>query len=137
MSIFYYRFGIVILMWISHVSLSNCPSCQLLYTFGVHSLSWFHFLYPSLCEKGGQWLVTGLWLSPVYSTNWSDFHDMTDILLKVVFNTITLTHIYYYQTLRYSAFMLLNCMCLTTQGQTINTMLFIFLVKNVEPSEQS
>jgi hypothetical protein len=27
-------------------------------------------------------------------------------------------------------------MCLTTQGQTINTMLFICPVKNVEPSEQ-
>ena len=25
--------------------------------------------------------------------------------------------------------MLLNCMCLTTQGQTINTMLFIFLLR--------
>ena len=33
--------------------------------------------------------------------------------------------------------MFLNCMCLTTQGQTINTMLFVFPVKNVEPSEQS
>ena len=100
MCICYYIFGI--LMWISHVSLSNCPSCQLLYTFGVHSLSWFHFLYPSLCDKGGQWIVTGLWLSSVFSTNWSDFHDITDILLKVVFKT---------------------------QDQTINTMLFVCLVK--------
>jgi hypothetical protein len=32
--------------------------------------------------------------------------------------------------------MLLNCMCLTTQGHTINTTLFVFPVKNVELSEQ-
>jgi hypothetical protein len=65
MCIFYYIFSTVILMWICHVSLWNCPSFHLLYTFSVHSLSWFHLLYPSLCDKGGQWLMTRLWLSPV------------------------------------------------------------------------
>jgi hypothetical protein len=43
----------------------------------------------------------------------------------------------YYQKLNYNVYMLLNCMCLTTQVQTINTMLFVFPVKNMKLSEQS
>jgi hypothetical protein len=38
-----------------------------------------------------QWLTTGWWFSPgspVSSTNKSDHHDMTEILLKVGLNTI-------------------------------------------------
>jgi hypothetical protein len=38
--------------------------------------------------------VTGWWFSPgtpVSSTNKTDCHDITEILLKVVLNTITLT----------------------------------------------
>jgi hypothetical protein len=38
--------------------------------------------------------VTGLWLilgTPVSSTNKTDRHDITEILLKVALNTITLT----------------------------------------------
>jgi hypothetical protein len=38
--------------------------------------------------------VTGLWFSqgtPVSSTNKTDRHDLTEILLKVALNTITLT----------------------------------------------
>ena len=41
-----------------------------------------------------QWLATGRWFSPgtaVSSTNKTDLHDITEILLKVVLNTITLT----------------------------------------------
>jgi hypothetical protein len=41
------------------------------------------------------WLVAGWWFSPgttVSSTNKTDCHDITEILLKVVLNTITLTH---------------------------------------------
>ena len=41
-----------------------------------------------------QWLATGRWFSPgatVSSTNKTDHHDMTEILLKVALNTITLT----------------------------------------------
>ena len=37
-----------------------------------------------------QWLTTGRWFSPVSSTNKTDRHDITEILLKVVLNTIIL-----------------------------------------------
>ena len=48
----------------------------------------------TLCDKVCQWLVTGRWFSPgtpVSSTNKNDRHDITEILLKVALNTITLT----------------------------------------------
>ena len=41
-----------------------------------------------------QWLVTGRWFSPgtpVSPTNKTDRHDITEILLKVALNAITLT----------------------------------------------
>jgi hypothetical protein len=43
------------------------------------------------CDKVCQWLATGQWFSlatPVSSTNKTDHHDITEILLKVVWNTI-------------------------------------------------
>ena len=45
----------------------------------------------TLCDKVCQWLVTGRWFSPgppVSSTNKTDCHDITEILLKVALNTI-------------------------------------------------
>ena len=51
-------------------------------------------LSKTLCDKVCQWLVTGQWFSPSTlgsSTNKTDRHDITEILLKVVLNTITLT----------------------------------------------
>ena len=51
-------------------------------------------LDTTLCEKVCQRLATGLWFSPdtpVSSTNKTDRHDTTEILLKVAINTITLT----------------------------------------------
>jgi hypothetical protein len=39
--------------------------------------------------------VAGLWFSPgtpVSSTNKTDQHDITEILLKVALNTLTITH---------------------------------------------
>jgi hypothetical protein len=41
----------------------------------------------TLCDKVCQWLATGQWFSPgtpVSSTNKTDRHDITEILLKVV-----------------------------------------------------
>jgi len=49
---------------------------------------------PTLCDKVCQWLATGRWFSPgppVYSTNKTDRHDITEILLKVALNTIKQT----------------------------------------------
>jgi len=48
----------------------------------------------TLCDKVGQWLATGRWFSPglpVSSTNKTDHQDMTEILLNVALNIITLT----------------------------------------------
>jgi hypothetical protein len=48
-------------------------------------------LDTTLCDKVYQWLATGLWFSPgipVSSTNKTDRHDITGILLKVALNTI-------------------------------------------------
>jgi hypothetical protein len=49
----------------------------------------------TLCDKVCQWLVTGRWFSPgppVSSTNKTDRHDITEILLKVALNTIKQTN---------------------------------------------
>ena len=43
------------------------------------------------CDKVSQWLVTGQCFSTVSSTNKTDRHDITEILLKLALNTITLT----------------------------------------------
>jgi hypothetical protein len=51
-------------------------------------------LDTTLCDKVCKWLATGRWLSsgtPASSTNKTDRHDITAILLKVTVNTTTLT----------------------------------------------
>ena len=51
-------------------------------------------LDTTLCDKPCQSLVLGRWFSPatpVSSTNKTDRHDIAEILLKVVLNTIALT----------------------------------------------
>jgi hypothetical protein len=53
--------------------------------------SWRGDLVTTLCNKICQWLATGRDFSPgtpVSSTNQTDRHDITEILLKVVLNTI-------------------------------------------------
>jgi hypothetical protein len=48
-------------------------------------------LDTTLCDQVCQWLVRGRWFSPctpVSSTNKTDHHDITEILLKVALNTI-------------------------------------------------
>jgi len=49
-------------------------------------------LNTTLCDKVCQWLATCLWYftgTPDSSTQTTDRHDITEILLKVVLNTIT------------------------------------------------
>ena len=43
----------------------------------------------TLCDKVCQLLATGRRFSPVSSTNKTDCHDITEILLKVALNIIT------------------------------------------------
>ena len=48
-------------------------------------------LDTTLCDKVCQWLVAGRWFSPgipVSTTNKTDRHDITEILLKVALNII-------------------------------------------------
>ena len=56
------------------------------------SCSWWStgVLDTTLCDKLCQWLATGQRFSPVSSTNKTDHHNITEILLKVVLNTINL-----------------------------------------------
>ena len=56
----------------------------------VESSSWRGVLNTTLCDKVFQWLSVALW-TPVSSTNKIDHHDITEILLKVSLNTISLT----------------------------------------------
>ena len=49
----------------------------------------------TLCDKVCQWLATCLWFSPgppVSSTNKTDHHDITELLLKVALKTIRQTN---------------------------------------------
>ena len=62
--------------------------------FRMQSTAQARCTHTTLCDKVYQWLATGRWFSPgtlVSSTNKTDRHDITEILLKVVLNTITLT----------------------------------------------
>jgi hypothetical protein len=47
--------------------------------------------YTTLSDKVCQLLLTDWWSSPVISTNKTDCHDITEILLNVALNTIALT----------------------------------------------
>ena len=54
---------------------------------------WPVVLDTTLCDQVCQWLVTGRWFFPgtlVSFTNKADRHDITEILLKVVLNTINI-----------------------------------------------
>ena len=53
--------------------------------------SWRGVLDTTLCDKVCQWFSPS---TPVSSTTKTDFHDITEILLKVALNTITLTITY-------------------------------------------
>ena len=56
--------------------------------------SWQGVLDTTLCDKICQCLATGRWFSlctPVSSTNKTNHHDITEILLKVALNTIKQT----------------------------------------------
>ena len=56
--------------------------------------SWQGVVDTLLCDRVCQWFAAGRWFSPathVSSTNKADHHVITDIVLKVAFNTTTLT----------------------------------------------
>ena len=67
-------------------------------------------LDTTLCDNVCKWLATGRWLSPgtqVSSTNMTDSHDISEMLLKVAFNTIPITP---HHILRITVGITLSCM---------------------------
>ena len=63
--------------------------------------SWRDVLDTTLCDKVCQWLATGRWFSPgtaVSSTNKTDRHDSTEIVLKVALSTTNLIFCRYFKT---------------------------------------
>ena len=74
--------------------------CSWIYNYLCNQCLWVRTLFrrgvldTTLFDKVCQWLATGRWISPghpVCSTNRTDRHDITAILLKVALNTTTLT----------------------------------------------
>ena len=55
---------------------------------------WRGVLDAILSDQVCEWLATGWWFSPVDFTNKTDRLDITEILLKVAINTITLTNLH-------------------------------------------
>ena len=70
-----------------------CNQCLSPIKLWVWTRSWRGVLDTTLCDEVCQWLATGWWFSlgtSVSSTNKTDRHDITEILLKVALNTINL-----------------------------------------------
>ena len=68
--------------------------CLSLLKLWVHITLRRGVLDMTLCDKVYRWFATGRWFSPstpVSSTNKTDLHDITEILLKVAVHPITLT----------------------------------------------
>ena len=71
-----------------------CNHCLSPLKLRVRIRSWRGVLYTALCDKVCQWLAAGRYFSSgtlVSSTNKTDRHDITEILLKVALNNATLT----------------------------------------------
>ena len=69
----------------------------LLFSFGLAIVLWVRISIrarsTTLCDKVGQWLATGRLYSPITPvsfTNKTERHDITETLLNVALNTITL-----------------------------------------------
>ena len=75
--------------------ISPCNTVYMLCPHVTHLCVWVLSIKScESCDKVCQWLATGWWFSPgtpVSSTNKTDRHNIAEILLKVVLNTITLT----------------------------------------------
>ena len=73
--------------WIYNYLCNQCLSPLMLW---VCILLIWGVLDTTLCDKVCQWLAGGLWFSPVSSTKKTDCHYISEILLRVALNTITL-----------------------------------------------
>ena len=107
-----HHIGVRMVIWIDHwLSWTTRLGPSWLWSYGswIYNYLCNQFLSPlmlwdqisirarctTLCDKVCQWLATGRWFSlvpPVSSTNKTDCHDITEILLKVTLNTIKQTN---------------------------------------------
>jgi hypothetical protein len=82
-----------------------------------------------LCDKVCQWLAAGQWFSPgppVSSTNITDCHDITEILLKVALNTITSNPRQWIARIEYkSQLIFCKCKCNVAWGLSVCNALYI------------
>ena len=90
---FYWRNGGLSWLWSYGCWIYNylCNQCLSSITLWVRTPLRRCVLATTLCDKFCQWFATGRWFSPgtpVSSTNKTDRHDITEILLKVALNTI-------------------------------------------------
>jgi hypothetical protein len=83
------------LLYFNHINKANntISSSPLIELWARIRLRW-DALDTTLCDKVCQWLAAGRWFSlgtPVSSTNKTDIHDITELLLKVTLNTIMIS----------------------------------------------
>jgi hypothetical protein len=74
-----------------------CNQCLSPLTLWVRSQFMRAVQETTLCDKVCQWLATGRWFSPgtpVSSTNKTDSHDISEILLKVTLHSINWKPLY-------------------------------------------
>jgi len=87
--------GGIFVLWTHSSILIPIDNCHYdVFINNIEPCSWRGVLYTTLCDKVCQLLATGRWFSsgtPVSSTNKTNCHDITEILLKVALNTIKQT----------------------------------------------
>ena len=102
----------------------------------------------TLCDKVCQWLATGQWFSqgpPVSSTNKTDRHHITEILLREALNTIKQTNLHNFSMVQhymYAAFTIEVFKCLVTKCPiwetiTISHLIFFLFCQNCQELYQS
>jgi hypothetical protein len=104
-----------------------------LYSCEFESRSWRDVLDTTLSDKVSQWLATGRWYipgTPVSPTK-TDSHYITDILLKVALNIITLTLTHCVKTLGHMCRIGLVCLFLRYLSLYIKIDIFTFMLINV------
>ena len=88
-------------------------------------------LNTTFCDKVCQWLATGRWFSPgtlISSTNKTDCHDITEILLKVVLSIIKPNQTKSYDPVFYPIIMIRSCVVIVKTLNIHGWKMRIFLV---------
>ena len=97
------------------------PLTLWVWTLFMASCTWYNIM----------WLATGWWFSPVSSTNKTDSHNITEILLKIALNTINQPkinkHLYSKYKLYFNSFQVtLEHYNVHNMWYTINTFIHVY-----------